>query len=199
QLQLEYEHLKQKSQAEKSTTGSLTLAENYLQVIQKFKEVQIQKLVAQLETKVLEKFSHVIRKKGYVNQIKIDPETFDITLYDMDNDQKAIGLLSAGEAQILMGSIIFTLFELANYQLFFVYDTPVGRLDHENRLNFINEIVLKSGSQVIVLSTNTEIIGELYDAVQPNISQQYLMEFDEAKVSTTIIPGYFKTSIEGGK
>ncbi|MGL5550250.1 MAG: DNA sulfur modification protein DndD, partial [Culicoidibacterales bacterium] len=106
QLQLEYEQLKQKSQSEKSTTGSLTLAENYLQVIQKFKAVQIQKLVAQLETKVLEKFSHVIRKKGYVNQIKIDPETFDITLYDMDNDQKAIGLLSAGEAQILMGSII---------------------------------------------------------------------------------------------
>lgn len=197
QLQIEYDNLKQKNQQQKNSTGSLTLAENYLQVIQKFKDVQIKKIVSQLEEKVLAKFSQVIRKKGYVRHIKIDPETFDVTLYDMDNDEKAIGLLSAGEAQILMGSIIFTLFELANYQMFFVYDTPVGRLDHENRLNFVNEIILKSGNQVIVLSTNTEIIGELYTAVEQQIAQKYIMDFDEVKVSTVITPGYFDDVIGG--
>lgn len=199
QLQIEYDNLKQKNQQQKNSTGSLTLAENYLQVIQKFKDVQIKKIVSQLEEKVLAKFSQVIRKKGYVRHIKIDPETFDVTLYDMDNDEKAIGLLSAGEAQILMGSIIFTLFELANYQMFFVYDTPVGRLDHENRLNFVNEIILKSGNQVIVLSTNTEIIGELYTAVEQQIAQKYIMDFDEVKVSTVITPGYFDDVIGGGR
>ena len=64
-------------------------------------------------------------KEGYdPESIKVDPKT-----------------LSAGEMQILISSLIWAMFRIAGRREMFIFDTPLARLDKDNRQNFIEKII----------------------------------------------------------
>ena len=49
--------------------------------------------------------------------------------------------LSAGEMQLLVSSIVWAMFKVSGRKETFVFDTPLARLDIDNRLSFINNII----------------------------------------------------------
>jgi DNA sulfur modification protein DndD len=55
----------------------------------------------------------------------------------------------------------------------FVIDTPLGRLDHQHRRRFVAEFLPDVSHQVILLSTDTEIVGSLYEDIMPLIAHHH--------------------------
>lgn len=135
-------------------------------------------------------FNETIRKENYISNISID-ENYDIHIFDINGEEMSIKKLSAGEMQLLMSSIIWAMFKASGRKELFIFDTPLARLDVENRLTFINNIVKTIGDQVIILSTDSEIVGENYLALKKNVIRKYLLNYKETSKSTRISAGYF--------
>ena len=55
----------------------------------------------------------------------------------------------------------------------FVIDTPLGRLDRQHRRRFVAEFLPNASHQVILLSTDTEIVGPLYEDIRPLLAHHY--------------------------
>lgn len=95
-----------------------------------------------------------------------------IELYDANGLlQKAD--LSAGEKQLFAVAFIYALAQLSGSKMPLVIDTPLGRLDREHRRRFVAGFLPTASHQVILLSTDTEIVGELYDDVEPLLANHF--------------------------
>lgn len=81
--------------------------------------------------------------------------------------------LSAGEKQLFAIAFIHALSRLSGRHIPFVIDTPLGRLDHEHRRRFVADFIPNASHQVILLSTDTEIVGPLYQDLVPLLAHHY--------------------------
>ena len=99
-------------------------------------------------------------KKESFSHINLD-EKYNLELYDKDG-YPSVGTCSAGERALLALSFTLALQKVAGYDSMLFIDTPVGRIDTENRTNFAN--VLKNISmnkQVIITLTTSEYSEEI--------------------------------------
>lgn len=81
--------------------------------------------------------------------------------------------LSAGEKQLFAVAFIYALAKLSGRLMPFVIDTPLGRLDQQHRRRFVAGFLPNASHQVILLSTDTEIIGPLYDDIRALIAHHH--------------------------
>ncbi len=81
--------------------------------------------------------------------------------------------LSAGEKQLFAIAFIYALARLSGRLMPFVIDTPLGRLDHQHRRRFVSEFLPTASHQVILLSTDTEIVGSLYRDIKGLLANHY--------------------------
>lgn len=148
--------------------------------------------VEKLETLTLEMLRKLARKKDFVSKVRIDPDdNFSIKLFDIHDNLIDKTKISAGEKEIMAISLIWALGKLANRELPLVIDTPLARLDSEHRKHIVENYYPEASQQVILLSTDTEIIGENYEAIKPFVSKSYLINKPLAEESTIIEEGYF--------
>ena len=116
---------------------------------------------------------------------------FTIDLYDADDRLLDKTKLSAGEKEILAISLIWALSRLAERDLPVVIDTPLGRLDTIHRTNIARNYFPNAGRQVILLSTNTEVVGEEYNAIKSALNKCFILKKDKQQESSQILEGYF--------
>ncbi len=148
--------------------------------------------VAQLQEYTLDMWGKLSHKKDHVKSIIINPDRqFSIELYDARDRKLDKTKLSAGEKELLAISLIWALSKLANRSLPVVIDTPLGRLDSVHRENIARNYFSNASHQVILLSTNTEIIGKEYEAVKPFLCKQFLITKDSALKTSKVNEGYF--------
>lgn len=150
--------------------------------------------VEKLQEYTLEMWSKLARKQDQISSITIDPDrNFSVDLFDGAGRPIDKTKLSAGEKELLAIALIWGLTRLTNRSLPIVIDTPLGRLDSEHRAHIAERYFPNAGHQVILLSTDTEVIGPEYEAIAPFVCKHYLIEKDTAQESSRIIEGYFKT------
>ena len=104
----------------------------------------------------------------------------------------SISSLSAGQRQILATALIQALGSVSQVKSFICIDTPLARIDLENREQIITKYYPKASKQVIILSTNSEIDPSKseYRFMKDFISKEYTIVSDEYKSSFE--DGYFK-------
>jgi DNA sulfur modification protein DndD len=145
-----------------------------------------------LQQYTLEMWTLLARKQDQIHKIVIRPDNnFSIDLYDADELVIDKTKLSAGEKELLAISLIWGLTRLANRSLPIVIDTPLGRLDSEHRAHIAQQYFPRASHQVILLSTDTEIVGHEYNAVRPFISRHYLIEKNSDQETSRVTEGYF--------
>lgn len=76
--------------------------------------------------------------------------------------------LSAGEKQIFTQALFWAIAHVSGRVFPLVIDTPLGRLDQEHRLNVLRHLIQRDG-QVVLISTNTEVVGPYLDAIRPYV------------------------------
>lgn len=154
------------------------------------KELQNRKL-EELERRTTEMYSRLARKSDFVGQVKIDPQTFDVTIHDPRGRIREKRSLSAGEKQIYAISLLWGLARTSNVELPIIIDTPFARLDSAHRTRIAEHYFPHASEQVIVLSTDEEIDHRYIELLKPYIGRTYIVEHDDKERRSFVKDGYF--------
>lgn len=101
--------------------------------------------------------------------------------------------LSAGEKQIFTQALFAAVAKLSRRTFPLIIDTPLGRLDEEHRRNVLRFLAGRK-TQVVLLSSDAEVIGPYLDTIRDRVAKAYLLE-SETRGSYRIsrpIEGYFE-------
>jgi DNA sulfur modification protein DndD len=72
-----------------------------------------------------------------------------------------------------------------------VIDTPLGRLDSDHRTNLVERYFPNASHQVLLLSTDEELVNGYLEKLTPFVARTYRLEHDEKSGQSTIREGYF--------
>lgn len=166
-----------------------------LAVSKKFRQMQLKKKLQQVEIETAQFIQVLFRKEQFLDNVLINPETFELELLDSNsaivNKQK----LSAGEKEILLLAIIWAMVKCSGRKLPFVFDTLLGRLDKTHRETIVTTLLPKISEQVILLTTDSEIDYELYAQISRHLARTYTLEYMNDKKRICIGNGFFAINI----
>ena len=144
-----------------------------------------------LEEYLLEELQRLLHKENLITKVTIDKESFEITLYDKDENAIPKDLLSKGEQQMFATGVLLALAKTSGKPLPFMIDTPLARLDVSHRDNMIEKFFPYASHQVVIFSTDSEISQDYYQQLLPYLSRSYAMEYLPGKGKTKQHLGYF--------
>ena len=156
-----------------------------------FRKTVIARHVQRIGQLVLESYQQLLRKTSLVTRLDIDPETFALTLSGRDAQGLSAERLSAGERQLLATALLWGLAKASGRALPTAIDTPLGRLDAGHRKFLVERYFPFASHQVLLFSTDEEIMGQYLDALQPFIGRSYHLCYDDSTGSTKVLDGYF--------
>lgn len=157
-----------------------------------FREALLKRNTERLEQLVIEGFTRLLRKEGFISRLTIDPQTFRVDVYDADSELLPPERLSAGERQLLAVALLWGLARASGRSLPAVIDTPLGRLDSLHRKHLVERYFPYASHQVLLLSTDEEIDRDHFASLEPFIGHTYVLEHDDKEHATAIRPGYFR-------
>jgi DNA sulfur modification protein DndD len=160
-------------------------------IMDQFKKKVLEHHIFKLENFIKECFNFLIRKKEFLEKVKIDINNFALLLYDKKDRNIETSTLSAGERQLLAVAILWALAKASNKLSPTIIDTPLGRLDSKHRLNLVEKYFPNASHQVILLSTDEEINKNYLDIMKESISKSYLINFDPKINGSVVEKGYF--------
>ena len=140
----------------------------------------------------MEGFNQLSHKPDRIRRVELDPQTFAVTLYDTHNRALLKEKLSAGEKQIYTTALLWALAKTSGKALPMILDTPLGRLDSSHRHLLVERYFPYVSHQVVLLSTDTEVEGELRSLLDSHISYTFHLAYRQAEGLTTIKEGYFR-------
>ena len=83
--------------------------------------------------------------------------------------------LSAGEKQIFIMALYQALSQLNQISVPYIVDTPFARIDREHRGKILNQFFKRLNGQIIILSTDEEIVGEYCKNISDIISNTFVL------------------------
>ena len=100
--------------------------------------------------------------------------------------------LSAGEKQIFSQALLYAVMFVSGRRFPLVIDTPLGRLDIQHRMGVLKHLTERD-QQVILLSTDTEVVGEYLHEIEPHVQKKYLVQFEVVGEigQSSVRTGYF--------
>lgn len=145
-------------------------------------------LMAKTMTECYKKISS---KKNLIDQITMDPVTLDFQYHGVDGEIIPKTSLSAGEKQLMVISLLWSLAICSKWKLPVIIDTPLSRLDSAHRLSLVTVYFPQASEQTIILSTDTEIDEHYYSAIKNNVGDEFTLIYDDICHCSTIQRGYF--------
>jgi len=156
-----------------------------------FKQKIIGSRVSQIERLILECLNSLLRKDSFISELSIDLENYKLLLTDIKGQDISPERLSAGERQLLAIAIIWGLSKATRKFLPTIIDTPLSRLDSLHRGKLTDRYFPEASHQVILLSTDEEIVNGYYDRLKPFISKEYVITYDNVSQVSSVQSGYF--------
>lgn len=103
--------------------------------------------------------------------------------------------LSAGEKQIFIMALYQALSKLNKIDVPYIVDTPFARIDKEHRGKILEQFFKQLNGQVIILSTDEEIVGEYQTAIADVVSNTFVLQHTE-NGNTEVLPNtYFRSTL----
>ncbi len=185
------ESIEHKFRDQEKSKNSFIESQKIIMLSQKFRKVQLQKKLQEVQMEALRMLNKLMRKRNYIASIRIDSATFEVSLYDQHNEAMDKSTLSAGEKEILLLSIIWAIFKCSGRNVPFIFDTLLGRLDRSHKQSILTHYIPNCGRQAIILSTDSEIDETTYQLLHDYTAKEYTLNFDVNKKETSILSDYF--------
>ena len=136
-------------------------------------------------------YCSMAHKKDLATCIDID-EDLNVKILNRDNVDVRSYDLSAGEKQIFTQSLISAVSSVSGHKFPMLVDTPLARLDKEHRKDVLKHLADRK-HQVILLSTNTEVVGEYLREIDSHVQKKYLIHFENVGEvgQSSVQVGYF--------
>lgn len=157
-----------------------------------FRTRVVKRHVARLEALILDSLQQLLRKRALADRIAIDPETYAVTLLNAAGQTIPFERLSAGERQLLATALLWGLARASGRPVPTIIDTPLGRLDSSHRKHLVRGYFPRASHQVILLSTDEEIIGTRLTELSPSVARVYRLAHNDQAGETSIEEGYFE-------
>jgi len=171
--------------------GRVKLTQDVQAVLEEFIEKLRVKKIHLLERYLLDATGTLMRKKNLIKRVKVDPDTFEVTLFRENDDPLPKDLLSEGEKQMFAMAVLWALAKTSGRPLPFMIDTPLARLDEEHRTNIVEKFLPAASHQILVFSTDKEIENRDYQRLGPYLARSYAMEYLDGEGATKKHDGYF--------
>lgn len=139
-----------------------------------------------LSAMITAEFQKLLRKRNFMSAVVVNPETYRVTIHDGKRQELPMDRLSAGERQLLATAVLSALIKERKGRFPVVVDTPLARLDQQHRSALIKGFFATVSHQVIVLSTDQEVEGQAYTALQPFNNQEYELSFNDQTGCSTV-------------
>lgn len=197
-LNQSYQDLLKKVEINKKNKTKIAKSAEYLEVLKKFVFEQKEQKKESLAKNILEemqKLMHKLNTSGsqFVSDIKVtilaEGNGMKITLYNPDDEEIKKEVLSQGEKQLYISSLIKAILKESIQSLPIFIDTPLGRLDDEHIKNILLYYYPDLSEQVVILSTNNEITPKRFKDISESVSKSYLLVNDG--INTKLKKGYF--------
>lgn len=105
-------------------------------------------------------------------------DRFVMKYYDDNDVEVARRSISAGMRQLVAMSMLWALKDEAGRGLPVVIDTPLGRIDRENRSLLLNQYFPNAGNPLIVLPTDSEMGSEVLAGLGTTVVRRYEIQND---------------------
>jgi DNA sulfur modification protein DndD len=137
----------------------------------------------EMENETFDTFSKLLWKKDAFSKVEI---LEDYTFRLLDNyGSQTLGSCSAAERALLALSFTLALQKVSMHDSLLFIDTPIGRVDDENRINFINTLCeIAKSKQVILTFTPTEFDEKVSGALQNQYSTFTKLSFEDSVTVT---------------
>jgi len=123
----------------------------------------------EMEQETFDAFSRLLWKKDTFSKVEI-LEDYTFRLLDKYGSQ-TLGSCSAAERALLALSFTLALQKVSMHDSLLFIDTPIGRVDEDNRLNFVNTLCeIAKSKEVILTFTPTEYDEKVSAALQDQYS-----------------------------
>ena len=136
-------------------------------------------------------YKQLANKKTLIDRIEMDPETLDLRYLNKEGNEVSRKSLSAGEKQLMVIALLWSLAICSKRRLPVIIDTPLSRLDSVHRQALVKVYFPNASDQTIILSTDSEIDQYYYGMMKKNIDDEFTLVYDDKSKSTTINKGYF--------
>lgn len=133
-----------------------------------------------VETRLNEHIGVLLGPSQLIKSVRLDDQ-FNMTYYDEQEEQVARRSISAGMRQLVAMSMLWALKDEANRPLPVVIDTPLGRIDRQNRALLMSDYFPRAGNPLILLPTNSELAAEDYAQLSPHIARRYEIRNTDGK------------------
>lgn len=100
--------------------------------------------------------------------------------------------LSAGEKQIFVMALYQALSHLNKINVPYIIDTPFARIDKEHRCNILEHFFKALKGQIIILSTDEEIVSNYMDVVSDVISNTFVLNHTAHGNTEILSETYFR-------
>lgn len=165
-------------------------SEMIVQVIEKYL-VALQKRKADLlGSTITECYKKLASKRNLIARVAVEPETLEYHYFTSEGEVVPKDSLSAGEKQIMILAILWSLAICSKQKLPVIIDTPLSRLDSHHRKSIIKKYFPNASQQTIILSTDSEVDQKYYEMMKSDIGDEYTLVYDETTKSTSIKKGY---------
>ena len=167
------------------------LTEMVMESLDMYAQKLLNKKITLLESYITKAVNELMHKHDFIKSVKINPDTFEVTLYDANGDPIPAQTISQGERQMLSMATLWGLARTSGRPLPFMIDTPLARLDAEHRTKLVERFFPEASHQIILFSTDTEIGPDEYTSLHPYISESYTIQYDADNRQTRVKTGYF--------
>jgi DNA sulfur modification protein DndD len=181
------EKLRTEFKGEAEEMHGLEAAARVKRVLIQFRERLLSSKAEWLSEMITAEFRKLLRKKHMISRVIVDPHTYAVSIEGSGQHLLPMDRLSAGERQILAIAVLSALIRERKGRFPVVVDTPLARLDNKHRNSLINNFFSKISHQVLILSTDEEVHGDVYQALLPFIATQHRLEYSEDQHSTIVI------------
>lgn len=178
------EKLEEQQRIQKYALLAIKVTEEYQVRLQSSK-------IQELEETMTSCYKKLANKKLFINKIKIDPVSLEFRYLSKDDNEISPDSLSAGEKQLMVISLLWALAITSKKQIPVVIDTPLARLDKKHRELIVENYYPYASKQVIILTTDTEITEDYYNSLKPLLTDEFILDYDNNRKSSSIRRGFF--------
>lgn len=166
-------------------------ANQAIKIIQVYK-VRLQELkLGKLAETMTNCYKRLANKKNMIQKISMNTTTLDLIYYNAEGEMVDKSSLSAGEKQLMVVSLLWSLAICSKKKLPVIIDTPLARLDSDHRSSLVTSYFPNASEQTIILSTDSEIDKHYYDMMADYIGDEYTLLYDDINKNTSVKKGYF--------
>lgn len=161
----------------------IAFAQKSLSIVTRIEEEMMLEVKEKMTIETMNIFEKLDWKTETFSHIELD-DSYNLELFDK-YDYPMVGGCSAAERALLALSFTLALQKVSGYNSMLFIDTPVGRVDLDNRANFAEVLSqLSENKQVIMTFTPSEYSKEIRNVLEPCSSTfRELITVDESETS----------------